>query len=85
MIDEPAAGLNGGEIQNEIRLLQWATRELGVGILLIEHSMDMIMSVCQVITVLNFGCVIACGTPNEIAGNEEVITAYLGRDDHAED
>ncbi len=85
LIDEPAAGLNGGEIQNEIRLLQWATRELGVGILLIEHSMDMIMSVCQVITVLNFGCVIACGTPNEIAGNEEVITAYLGRDDHAED
>lgn len=85
LIDEPAAGLNGGEIQNEIRLLQWATRELGVGILLIEHSMDMIMSICQVITVLNFGCVIACGTPNEIAGNEEVITAYLGRDDHAED
>lgn len=85
LIDEPAAGLNGGEIQNEIRLLQWATRELGVGILLIEHSMDMIMSVCQVITVLNFGCVIACGTPNEVAGNEEVITAYLGRDDHAED
>lgn len=85
LIDEPAAGLNGGEIQNEIRLLQWATRELGVGILLIEHSMDMIMSVCQVITVLNFGCVIACGTPNEIAGNEEVIAAYLGRDDDAED
>lgn len=85
LIDEPAAGLNGGEIQNEIRLLQWATRELGVGILLIEHSMDMIMSVCQVITVLNFGCVIACGTPNEIAGNEEVIAAYLGRDNDAED
>ncbi len=85
LIDEPAAGLNGGEIQDEIRLLQWATRELGVGILLIEHSMDMIMSVCQVITVLNFGCVIACGTPNEIAGNEEVIAAYLGRDNDAED
>ena len=85
LIDEPAAGLNGGEIQDEIRLLQWATRELGVGILLIEHSMDMIMSVCHVITVLNFGCVIACGTPNEIAGNEEVIAAYLGRDNDAED
>ena len=58
---------------------------MGVGILLIEHSMDMIMSVCQTITVLNFGCVIACGTPDEIAGNEDVITAYLGRDTDAED
>lgn len=85
LIDEPAAGLNGAEIQNEIRLLQWATGHMGVGILLIEHSMDMIMSVCQTITVLNFGCVIACGTPDEIAGNEDVITAYLGRDTDAED
>lgn len=84
LIDEPAAGLNGAEIQNEIRLLQWATQEMGVGILLIEHSMDMIMSICQQITVLNFGCVIACGTPDEVAGNEDVITAYLGRDSDAE-
>ena len=84
LIDEPAAGLNGAEIENEIKLLQWATKEMGIAILLIEHSMDMIMSVCQTITVLNFGCVIACGTPNDIASNEEVIAAYLGRDDDAE-
>ena len=84
LIDEPAAGLNGAEIQNEIQLLQWAAKERGMGILLIEHSMDMIMSVCQTITVLNFGRVIACGTPEEIAGNEEVIIAYLGRDEDAE-
>ena len=85
LIDEPAAGLNGAEIQNEIRLLQWATQHMGVGILLIEHSMDMIMSVCQTITVLNFGWVIACGPADEIAGNEDVIAAYLGRDADAED
>lgn len=85
LIDEPAAGLNGAEIQNEIRLLQWATQHMGIGILLIEHSMDMIMSICQTITVLNFGCVIACGTADEIAGNEDVIAAYLGRDADAED
>ena len=84
LIDEPAAGLNGAEIENEIKLLQWATKELGVAILLIEHSMDMIMSVCQTITVLNFGCVIACGTPDDIASSEEVIAAYLGRDEDAE-
>ena len=84
LIDEPAAGLNGAEIENEIKLLQWATKEMGVAILLIEHSMDMIMSVCQTITVLNFGCVIACGTPDDIASSEEVIAAYLGRDEDAE-
>lgn len=83
LVDEPAAGLNGAEILDAIRLLEWAAKEKNVGIILIEHSMDMIMSVCQQITVLNFGRVIACGTPEEIACNEDVITAYLGRENDA--
>lgn len=80
LVDEPAAGLNGGEMGNAIKLIEWAAREKNVSIILIEHSMDMIMSVCQKITVLNFGSIIAYGSPAEIASNEDVITAYLGRD-----
>ncbi len=80
LVDEPAAGLNSGEMENAIKLIEWATREKNVSIILIEHSMDMIMSVCQRITVINFGSIIACGSPTEIASNEDVITAYLGRE-----
>ena len=79
LVDEPAAGLNGKEIEDEINLLKYAAKEMNVGILLIEHSMDMIMSVCHNITVINFGKVIGDGTPEEIASNQDVIEAYLGR------
>ena len=48
--------------------------------LVIEHAMDMIMSVCEEIVVINFGEIIAHGTPKEVSSNEQVITAYLGRD-----
>ena len=51
----------------------------GVGIVLIEHQMDMIMNVCHNIVVLNFGRIIAKGTPAEVSSNEDVIEAYLGR------
>ena len=53
----------------------------GIGVLLIEHSMDMIMDICQSIVVLCFGVLIAEGTPEEIANNNAVIEAYLGRED----
>ena len=79
LVDEPAAGLNGAEVDNEIKLLEYAAREMNVGILLIEHTMDMIMNVCHNITVINFGSVIGDGTPEEIASNQDVIEAYLGR------
>ena len=79
LVDEPAAGLNGAEIENEIALLRYASEKLNMGILLIEHSMDMIMNVCNNITVINFGSVIGDGTPEEIASNQNVIEAYLGR------
>ena len=79
LVDEPAA-----EIENAVKLLEMAAQEMGIGIILIEHSMDMIMNVCQQITVLNFGEVIACGTPAQVSSNEDVITAYLGRERNVE-
>lgn len=79
LVDEPAAGLNNKEIENAVALLQVAAYQMNMGIILIEHSMDMIMKVCHNITVLNFGEVIAEGTPAEIGSNERVIEAYLGR------
>ena len=79
LVDEPAAGLNNREIENAMALLNLAANEKNIGVLLIEHSMDMIMNICRRIVVINFGVVIAQGTPAEIANNEAVIEAYLGR------
>jgi branched-chain amino acid transport system ATP-binding protein len=79
LLDEPAAGMNGVEKQqlmDEILKLE----ESGIGILIIEHDMRFIMSLCGQITVLNFGQVIAQGTPDEIRANPNVIEAYLGRE-----
>lgn len=80
MVDEPAAGLNNKEIEYLTDILRWAAKK-GTGVLLIEHSMDMIMDVCDTIAVLSFGVLIADGTPEEIANNEAVIEAYLGREE----
>lgn len=80
LVDEPAAGLNDKEKEDAMALINVAAAEFGMGILLIEHSMDMIMNICAEIVVINFGKVIATGLPEEIASNEEVITAYLGKD-----
>lgn len=78
LVDEPAAGLNGSEQDKAMALLRLAAKR-DIGVILIEHSMDMIMNTCHNITVLNFGKVIAEGKPREISRNEQVIEAYLGR------
>lgn len=78
LVDEPAAGLNSKELEKSVALIRHAAKK-GVAIVLIEHKMDMIMNVCDHITVLNFGKMIAYGTPDEVSSNEEVIEAYLGR------
>lgn len=83
LVDEPAAGLNSNEMQYIVELFNYAINE-GVGLLLIEHSMDLIMSICDKITVLNFGKQIATGTPAEIQKNPDVIAAYLGGESDAE-
>lgn len=85
LVDEPAAGLNYSEIDNVVALLTEAAKNRGVGVLLIEHAMDLVMNVCEQIVVINFGAVIGQGTPEEVSNNPQVIEAYLGRgDDDAE-
>lgn len=82
LLDEPVAGMNGAEkteLMNELKNI----RDRGVTIFLIEHDMRFVMGLCDQITVLNFGEVIAQGSPNEIKKNPLVIEAYLGADEDA--
>jgi ABC-type branched-subunit amino acid transport system ATPase component len=78
MLDEPASGLDVGQAEEFVSLLR-SLSDLGLAILLIEHDMSLVMHVCNYITVLDFGEVIAEGTPGEVQANEAVIEAYLGR------
>jgi branched-chain amino acid transport system ATP-binding protein len=77
LLDEPAAGMNPTETDTLVELLR-RIRDRGATLLLIEHDMNLVMTVCERITVLNFGQHIAEGTAAEIARNPDVITAYLG-------
>jgi branched-chain amino acid transport system permease protein len=79
LLDEPAAGLRRLEKQALAKLLVQLRTE-GVGILIIEHDMEFVMNLADRITVLNFGTVIASGTPEAIQTNERVLAAYLGGD-----
>ena len=77
LLDEPAAGLSTIEIKRLGGLIQAISRE-GVAVLLVEHHADLIFDVCDEITVLNLGRVLAHGTPAEIRVHKEVVSAYLG-------
>lgn len=77
LLDEPAAGLNPTERAEFVDIIQ-KVYEQGVDMFLIEHNMDVVMNLSHDITVLNFGSLIAFGTPEEIQNNDDVITAYLG-------
>jgi branched-chain amino acid transport system ATP-binding protein len=78
MLDEPASGLDNDQAGDLVALVR-RLADLGLAILLIEHDMAVVMGVCDTITVLNFGTVLACGTPLEVQADEAVIDAYLGR------
>lgn len=78
MLDEPAAGLNSGEVEELIDYVAGLRRE-GLSILLIEHNMGLVMRLADHIAVLNFGQLIASGEPEAVRNNEAVIEAYLGR------
>ena len=82
LLDEPAAGLNNRETEYVGALIQAAVGK-NIAVLLIEHAMDFVMSICDRITVLNFGHQIMTGTPKEVQENEAVIKAYLGGGNHA--
>ena len=84
LLDEPAAGMNPvetAELKESIKMLR---EKFQIPILLIEHDMSLVMSICERIYVLNFGEILATGTPDEIASNKEVIEAYLGKEDDDE-
>jgi branched-chain amino acid transport system permease protein len=77
MLDEPAAGLSAEEIRRLGALIKAISRA-GTGVLLVEHHADLIFDICDRVTVLNLGKVLAAGTPSEIRLHREVVVAYLG-------
>ena len=78
LLDEPAAGMNPTETHDLMETIREIRDMFGVGILLIEHDMSLVMGVCERIYVLDYGTLIASGTPEEIRSDEKVIKAYLG-------
>ncbi len=80
LLDEPAAGMNPAETANLTEMISWIRQNFNLTILLIEHDMSLVMKICERIYVLDYGMVIAEGTPSEIKANRRVIEAYLGED-----
>lgn len=84
LLDEPSAGMNTRETEELMDMIV-RIRSRGITVLIIEHDMNLVMGICERIMVLDHGRKIAEGTPAEIRNNEEVIEAYLGREDDYED
>lgn len=79
LLDEPAAGMNPSETAELMQNIKKIRDTFHLAILLIEHDMNLVMGICEGIAVLNYGKIIAKGTPDEIKSNPLVIEAYLGR------
>lgn len=78
LLDEPAAGMNPQETKELMETIHFIRENFDVSILLIEHDMNLVMGICERIVVIDYGVIIAKGTPEEIKNNKKVIGAYLG-------
>jgi len=80
LLDEPAAGMNREETEDMARFITDIRRELGIGIVLVDHDMHLVMDLADTVLAIDFGRPIAVGTPHEIQSNQDVIRAYLGQE-----
>jgi branched-chain amino acid transport system ATP-binding protein len=80
LLDEPAAGMNLEETEDMARFITDIRRELGIGILLVDHDMRLVMDLADTVLAIDFGRPIATGTPEEIQANRDVVRAYLGQE-----
>ncbi len=79
LLDEPAAGMNPSETSDLMDNIIKIRDDFQIAVMLIEHDMDLVMGICEGIAVLNYGKIIAKGTPEQIQNNPEVVEAYLGK------